>query len=118
MARYDAERGRATALRRAELHQLVREVAEPFFARLAISRERQRQALEGLDGFLRLCEPPRSAADRVRAAGRPSFGPALWLFELLAEATGEGNEELAHGRPAARRRAVLAGPGESAGVPG
>lgn len=121
LRRFDAESGRPAALRRAELHQLVRESTEPLFARLSISRERQRQALETLDGFLRLCEPPRAAADRVRATGRPSFPTALWLFELLAEATGEGFEELAQWRAAARRRPVLAGaaeePARTAGPP-
>ncbi len=112
LRRFDAESGRPAALRRAELHQLVRDATEPLFARLSVSRERQRQTLETLDGFLRLCEPPRAAADRVRATGRPSFASALWLFELLAEATGEGLEELAQWRAAARRRPVLAGAAE------
>ncbi|MBP1643827.1 MAG: nucleic acid-independent polyadenylating polymerase [Acidobacteria bacterium] len=108
LRRYDVEAVAQRPLRRAELAALVRETTEPFFQRLALSKERTRQSLEALDGFQRLCEPHRSAAERVRVASRSCFSDALWLFELLAEATGEGFEELAQWQAAARRRPVLA----------
>ncbi|KAB2954069.1 MAG: polynucleotide adenylyltransferase PcnB, partial [Thermoanaerobaculia bacterium] len=108
LRRFDVEAVAQRSLRRAELATLVRETTEPFLRRLAISRERTRQILDALDGFLRLCEPHRTAAERVRVAARPFFADALWLFELLAEATGEGYEELAQWQAAARRRPVLA----------
>jgi poly(A) polymerase len=108
LRRLDVEAVGQRALRRAELKALVREAAEPFFRRYGMSRERVRLTLEALDGFLRLCEPPASAAERVKVAARASFPDALWLFELLAEATGEGFQELAQWQAAARRRPVLA----------
>ena len=113
LRRYDVEAVGQRALRRSELHALVREAAEAFFARYGISRERTRQTLEALDAFLRLCEPPASAAERVKVAARSSFPDALWLFELLAEATGEGFQELAQWQAAARRRPVLAAAGDA-----
>jgi poly(A) polymerase len=116
LARYDAEQKRGRALGRAELAALVRAAADPLVARLALSRERTRQTLEALEGFLRLCEPPRSAAERVRVAAKNYFREALFLFELLAEATGEGFEELAQWRAAAHGRPVLAGAAAARGA--
>ena len=116
LRRFDVEAVGQRSLRRAELHALVREAAEPFFQRYGMSRDRMRQTLEALDGFLRLCEPPASAAARVQVAGRSSFPDALWLFELLAEATGEGFQELAQWQAAARRRPVLAAGADAQGA--
>ncbi|GMU66048.1 MAG: hypothetical protein AMXMBFR36_23220 [Acidobacteriota bacterium] len=116
LARYDAEQKRGRALGRADLAELVKVTADPMVARLALSRERTRQTLEALEGFLRLCEPPRSAAERVRVAAKNYFREALFLFELLAEATGEGFEELAQWRAAARGRPVLAGAASARGA--
>ncbi len=112
LRRYDVEAVGQRALRRSELARLVEEAAEPFFRRYALSKDRTRLTTEALSGFLRLCESPRSAAERVRVATRRFFPDALWLFELLAEATGEGFEELAQWQAAARRRPVLASSGE------
>lgn len=117
LRRFDVEAVGQRALRRGELHALTREVTEPFFRRFGLSKDRTRQTLEALDGFQRLCEPNRAAAERVRVAGKSFFRDALWLFELLAEATGEGFEELAQWQAAARRRPVLAaGADATAGV--
>jgi hypothetical protein len=109
LRRYDIEAVGQRALRRGELTRLVDEATGPFFARFALSRERVRTTIEALLGFLRLCEPHATANERLRVASRQSFPDALWLFELLAEATGEGLEELAQWQAAARRRPVLAG---------
>jgi poly(A) polymerase len=109
LRRYDIEAVGQRALRRAELDAMVEEVSAPFFARFALSRERCRQTTEALLGFLRLCEPHKTSAERLRMSARGFFPEALWLFELLAEATGEGLQELAQWQAAARRRPVLAG---------
>jgi len=109
LRRYDIEAVGQRFLRRGELASMVEEVAQPFVDRFALSRERSRMASEALVGFLRLCEPPASGAERLRVAGKSYFPDALWLFELLAEATGEGLQELAQWQAAARRRPVLAG---------
>lgn len=117
LRRFDVEAVGQRALRRSELAHLVEEAVEPFCRRYALSKDRSRQTSEALIGFLRLCESPRSAAERVRVATRQFFPDALWLFELLAEATGEGFEELAQWQAAARRRPVLASSGEPAATP-
>jgi poly(A) polymerase len=109
LRRYDVEAVGQRALRRSELEAMVQEIAAPFFARFALSRERQRQTSEALFGFLRLCEPHGSGSERLRVAAKSFFPESLWLFELLAEATGEGLQELAQWQAAARRRPVLAG---------
>jgi poly(A) polymerase len=117
LRRFDIEAVGQRALRRSELAHLVEEASEPFFGRYSLSRDRTRQTTEALIGFLRLCESPRSVAERVRVATRAYFQDALWLFELLAEATGEGFEELAQWQAAARRRPVLASSGEPTATP-
>ena len=109
LRRYDVEAVSQRALRRTELLRLVDEVTAPFFDRFALSKERVRVASEALVGFLRLCEPHASVAERHKVASKGFFPEALFLFELLAEATGEGFEELAQWQAAARRRPVLAG---------
>jgi len=108
LRRYDIEARGHRALRRQELTGLVADVMAPFVERFALSKERMRLTTEALDGFLRLCEAPASSAERMRVAGKSFFRDGLWLFELLAEATGEGFQELAQWQAAARRRPVLA----------
>ncbi|MEO8277462.1 MAG: polynucleotide adenylyltransferase PcnB [Thermoanaerobaculia bacterium] len=108
LRRFDVEAVGRKALRREQLSALVDEVLEPFLKRFALSRVRALQTTDALKGFLRLCEPHRTAGERHLAAGRAWFPDALWLFELLAEATAEGFEELAQWQASARRRPVLA----------
>jgi len=117
LRRYDIEAVGQRAMRRAELAAMVDEVTRPFFDRFTLSRERTRQTGDALCGFLRLCEPHRSGAERLRAAGKSFFPDALFLFELLAEATGEGFQELAQWQAAAQRRPVLAGALSAEGAP-
>ncbi len=108
LRRYDIENLARKALRREQLAALVDEVTEPFLKRFALSRVRSQQTTDALKGFLRLCEPHRTAGERHHAVSKSWFPDALWLFELLAEATAEGFEELAQWQAAARRRPVLA----------
>jgi poly(A) polymerase len=108
LRRYDVEALSRKAMRRHEIVKLIEEVTQPFFQRFALSKVRSQQTLEALAGFLRLCEPSKNAAERQHTASRPWFRDALWLFELLVEASGEGFEELAQWQAAARRRPVLA----------
>jgi poly(A) polymerase len=108
LRRFDIEALARKALRRDELAELVEEVTAPFLKRFALSRVRSQQMTDALKGFLRLCEPHRSAGERHLAVTKHWFPDALWLFELLAEATAEGFEELAQWQAAARRRPVLA----------
>jgi poly(A) polymerase len=108
LRRFDIEALSRKAMRRHELSGLIEEIAQPFFKRFALSKVRAQQTVEALAGFLRLCEPSKNASERQHAASRPWFRDALWLFELLVEASGEGFEELAQWQAAARRRPVLA----------
>ncbi|MEO7793264.1 MAG: polynucleotide adenylyltransferase PcnB, partial [Thermoanaerobaculia bacterium] len=108
LRRFDIEALARKALRRDQLAALVDEVTAPFLQRFALSRVRSQQMNDALKGFLRLCEPHRTAGERHLAVTRSWFPDALWLFELLAEATSEGFEELAQWQAAARRRPVLA----------
>ncbi len=64
-------------------------------ARFTLSNLKAHAVLLALHDFNRLCEPGWKSAERVRFAHRPGFDDALFLFELLVEATGEGHEELA-----------------------
>lgn len=108
LRRFDIEALARKALRREQLAALVDEVSDPFLERFALSRVRTQQTTDALKGFLRLCEPRRTAGERHLAVTKSWFPDALWLFELLAEATSEGFEELAEWQAAARRRPVLA----------
>ncbi|MDQ1348334.1 MAG: Polynucleotide adenylyltransferase PcnB [Acidobacteriota bacterium] len=116
LRRFDVEALARRALRREQLAALVDEICAPFIQRFALSRVRSQQATDALKGFLRLCEPHRTAGERHHAVGKYWFPDALWLFEVLAEATAEGFEELAQWQAAARRRPVLAS-GESSVAP-
>lgn len=109
LRRLDIEAVLGRALTRREWAALVEERTDPLFQRFAVSRDRCRAALEALEGFLKLCEAPRSVEARLETAARPEFPAALWLFELLVEATGEGYEELAQWQASRDRRPVLAG---------
>jgi len=117
LRRYDAYQTEPRALRVDELGRLVEEAVAPFFGRFALSKERTRQATDALAGFLRLCQPPARAGERLRVAAKSFFPDALLLFELVSSATGEGFEELARWQAAARRRPVLASGSESRGKP-
>ena len=118
LRRFDVEALARKALRREQLAALVDEICAPFLQRFALSRVRTQQATDALNGFLRLCQPHRTAGERHHAVTKSWFPDALWLFELLAEATGEGFEELAQWQAAARRRPVRASGDLSLASPG
>jgi len=79
---------------RAALRQLVDETVAPLAARLALSRARGTQLTQALVAFQRLVEPGWKPRGRQQFAHRPYFDDALALFELMAEATGEGRDAL------------------------
>lgn len=94
LRRYEQEAADGRPMSRSALDQLAAEVVEPFGLRLTLSAARRQQAEETLIGFLRLCEPVPSEAIRKKVARRHGFHDALQLFELMVEATGEGQETL------------------------
>ncbi len=88
---------------RAALGELVAEEVSPLFQRFTISRDRATRVERALTGFLRMCEPGWTAAERVRFARRPFFADARALFEVMVEATGQGGAALEGWRQAEKR---------------
>jgi poly(A) polymerase len=95
---------------RSSIEVMVQEEVEPFLSRFTVSNVKSQQVTQSLIGFQRLCEPGWKFPERVRFTRKPYFDNALLLFEILAEATGEGSEALAEWQAAARRRAPLKAP--------
>ena len=114
LRRFDVEAMNGRPMSRAAIDVMIQEEIAPFFQRLTLSNLRSQQVLHALTGFQRLCEPRWSPHERVRFARKPWFDDALLLFEILVQATGEGQEELAQWHAAARRRPPLKGPADSA----
>lgn len=104
LVRYDEELERGRPMSRGELETLVEDVVSPFAGRFTLSRARTERIVGSLDMFLRLCEPVRDEAARLRFALRKHFDDALVLFEIVTRATGEGHEPLAAWQEAARNR--------------
>lgn len=100
---------------RGHLQQIAEDAVGQFGARFTLSNLRSGRTYQTLETFQRLCEPlPEQVGMRNALVARPAFREALKLFELLTEATGEGQEQLdlwqheaseAPRRPKARRRA-------------
>jgi poly(A) polymerase len=95
LRRLDVEALDQRPMTRAALAELVSEVVTPFCARFTLSRDRATRVERALTGFLRLCEPGWTAAERARFARRPFFVDAVTLFEIMTRATGQGTEPLA-----------------------
>jgi poly(A) polymerase len=108
--RDDVESVQKRPMSRSALEVMVQEEVAPFLARFTVSNLKSQQITQALIGFQRLCEPGWKLPDRVRFARKPYFDNALLIFEILAEATGEGGEALAEWQAAARRRAPLKAP--------
>ena len=104
LRRYDIEGVDDHPMSRAGLEAMVEEVVAPFAARFSLSRVRTERVVGGLKVFLRMCEPEWSAEARRRFAVRRYFDEALFLFEILTRATGDGAEALAAWQQAARDR--------------
>lgn len=88
---------------RAALGELVAEEVSPLFQRFTISRDRATRVERALTGFLRMCEPGWTAAERVRFARRPFFADARALFDVMVEATRQGGGALEAWRQAEKR---------------
>jgi poly(A) polymerase len=115
LRRMDIEAQSGRPMSRSAIDTMIQEEVAPFFSRLTISNLRSQQVIHALVGFQRLCEPQWSRHERVRFARKPNFDDALLLFEILVQATGEGQEALAEWQAAARRRPPLKAPAESEG---
>ncbi len=91
-AELEAEKG--VQLKRARLDLLVERAIADLLARFALSNVRKHRLFEILTIFQRLCEevPGQRAAQRL--ASRHGFGDACDLFDLVVQATGEGQDVL------------------------
>lgn len=103
LRRYDIEGIDQRPMSRTALAAMVAKMVAPSFDRFTLSKDRALRVERALTGFLRLCEPGWSAAERVRFARRPFFTDALTLFEAMTRATGDGQEPLAVWRRAAEK---------------
>ncbi len=104
LERLDEERRRGAPVDRQTLRSLAEEAIAPFFARFTLSKLKAEQVIHTLMAFVRLGETGWQPAERMRFAQKPWFDDALLLFEVLAEATGEGREELAAWQQVAESR--------------
>jgi len=98
---------------RGDIEVMIQEEIQPFLARFTVSNLKSLQVTQALIGFQRLCEPEWKFPDRVRLARKAWFNDALLLFEILVEATGEGQDALEEWKAAARRRPPLKAPEDS-----
>jgi len=101
-------------LSRQALQGLIEEILEPFLTRFTVSKVRAQHIHLAIFGFLRMCEPSWTAAERVRLARKAYFQDSLALFEMLVEATGEGREALEPWKAAAAKAAPKDRPKEGA----
>jgi poly(A) polymerase len=113
LRRMDIETQDGKPMSRPAIEAMIQEELAPFFARLTLSNLRSQQIYHALMGFQRLCEPNASPHERLKLARKPYFDDALLLFEILVQATGEGQEQLEVWQAAARRRPPLKAPAES-----
>jgi poly(A) polymerase len=113
LRRMDIEAQDGKPMSRPAIEAMIQEELAPFFARLTLSNLRSQQIYHALMGFQRLCEPNASPHERLKLARKPYFDDALLLFEILVQATGEGQEQLEAWQAAARRRPPLKAPAES-----
>ena len=103
LERYQREVKRQRWLDPGEFRKVVLATVEPFFERFAVPNLKKIQMVQALEGFHRLCEGDFSRNQRLRFAAKSYFDDALWLFELLVRATGEGHPELEQWKAAARQ---------------
>ncbi|MEE2776515.1 MAG: polynucleotide adenylyltransferase PcnB [Acidobacteriota bacterium] len=82
-------------LKRTELRRVVEEVVAGLRERFALSNIRTKHTEQTLFLFQRLCELPIGAPGAIRRVTQHSHFPeAVRLFELLVQATGQGQENL------------------------
>ena len=113
LRRDDIEALNQRPMSRSAIEVMVEEEISSFLSRFTVSNLKSQQITQALIGFQRMLEPVDKLSERVRLARRSWFNDALILFEILVEATGEGQEALAEWQVAARRRPPLKAPEDS-----
>lgn len=94
------EKKKGGLLSRREIESLIEDALSRFRGRYNLSRARSQEIRLALQGFFRMCEPHWKDAARVRFTRRPYYRDARMLFEMLVQATGEGQQALDEWRAA------------------
>ncbi|HVR29330.1 MAG TPA: polynucleotide adenylyltransferase PcnB, partial [Thermoanaerobaculia bacterium] len=101
LQRHRREERRRKPLARAEVRAIVASTIDALGERFALSHARARRTASTLELFQRLCEPPPLDWTVRHVTAHPGYQEAVLLFEMLADATGEGHEMLEAWRMAA-----------------
>jgi poly(A) polymerase len=117
LRRDDIEALNQRPMSRSAIEVMVEEEISSFLSRFTVSNLKSQQITQALIGFQRMLEPVDKLSERVRLARRSWFNDALILFEILVEATGEGQDALEEWQVAARRRPPLKAPEDSEARP-
>jgi poly(A) polymerase len=101
LERHDREESRRGALSRAEVRSVVGNAIDGLGERFSLSHARAKRTAGTLELFQRLCEPPPMDWTVRHVTSHPQWQEAVLLFEMLADATGEGHEMVEAWRMAA-----------------
>ncbi len=94
LRRHDVEAIDRRVMSRGVLEKLVAEVVDPFFARFTLSGLKAEHVRNAIMAFHRLGETRWKPGEKERFARRGFFDDALFLFEVMVSAMGEGAAEL------------------------
>ena len=101
LERHHREERRRKPLARAEVRSVIASTIDGLGERFSLSHARAKRAAATLELFQRLCEPPPLDWTVRHVTAHPQWSEAVLLFEMLADATGEGHEMLEAWRMAA-----------------
>jgi len=101
LARHRRETKLGLPLSRAAVRRLAESSVASLGTRLSLSNVRAQRTALTLTLFQRLCEPPPLDWRVSEVTTHPAYADAVHLFEMLIEATGEGEESLEAWRAAA-----------------
>jgi hypothetical protein len=101
LERHRREERRRKPLARAEVRSIVAAAIDSLGERFSLSHARAKRAAWTLELFQRLCEPPPMDWTVRHVTTHPQWSEAVLLFEMFADATGEGHEMLEAWRMAA-----------------
>ena len=101
LERHRREEKRRGVLSRAEVRSVVAVAIDTLGERFSLSHARAKRTAGTLELFQRLCEPPPMDWTVRHVTSHPQWQEAVLLFEMLADATGEGHEMIEAWRMAA-----------------
>jgi hypothetical protein len=94
LERHDREESRRGVLSRSEVRSIIFGAIDNLGERFSLSHARAKRTAATLELFQRLCEPPPMDWTVRYVTSHPQWSEAVLLFEMLADATGEGHEML------------------------